>query len=104
MARNRKLKPGTVCVTVNTDHWVVNDGALVVVLRADFLVFPKTPYRIARVDGQPLGSVARAGGGNDYFTKLEAWCCRRKLKPVDDSTDPRDTTVSAGLIAAVVTP
>ena len=105
MARNRRLKPGTVCVTLNTDHGVVNDGALVVVLRTDFLAFPEIPYRIARVDGQPLGSVRRADGGHDFFTKFEAWCSRRKLKPVDDGTDLRDITVVAGvLIDAVVTP
>lgn len=93
MKRAQRLKPGTICITVNSDYPVLNNGALVVVLRTDFAGFPTRPYRVARVDGQPLACVTRENGGLTFFKTTEAWCCRRKLKPVDDGADPHDITV-----------
>ena len=72
---------------------------LVVVLSVHFAESPLHPYRIARLDGLPLGNVDSKGASHGLYTDVQALCCRRKLRPVDESYGPQGDLIGAGRVS-----
>lgn len=84
----RRLKVGDLCVTVGTDHPVLNDGLLVVIIGFNPTIKShtgeSTPWHIRRIDGQAFPSTTvPSTGAISLFKCTGAFAVARKLKRVD---------------------
>lgn len=82
------LRVGDLCVTQNTVVSGLNNGLLVTIVAINpWCNEGATPYRIRRVDGQPMPSLLGADGLPSFFKGSECWCAGFKLRRVDPEGD-----------------
>jgi hypothetical protein len=78
------LNNGLMVVITAINPWC-NDGA--------------TPYRIRRVDGQPIPSTLNSDGAPMFFKGKECWSAGHKLRRIDpdalDDADVREAELQA---------
>jgi hypothetical protein len=94
----KSLAVGDLCITVNASSALLNNGLLVVIVSIDSTQRNHhgvpTPYKIKRIDGQPIPCSSNHRTGELHFFKLhEVWSVGRKLKRVDPKA--RDTRKEA---------
>ena len=85
----KPLQVGDLCITRNTVVAGLNNGLLVVITAVNpWCNEGATPYRIRRVDGEPIPSTLNAGGEPVFFKGRECWSAGHKLQRIDP--DARD--------------
>ena len=94
------LAVGDLCITRNTVVSGLNNGLLVVITGINpWCNEGATPYRIRRVDGQPIPSTLNSDGAPMFFKGAECWSAGRKLRRIDpDAADDaltRETELQA---------
>jgi hypothetical protein len=78
------LQVGDLCVTQNTVVSGLNNGLLVVIIAINpWCNEGTTPYRIRRVDGQPIPSIRQTTGESVFFKGKECWSAGYKLRRID---------------------
>jgi hypothetical protein len=81
------LQVGDLCITRNTVVSELNNGLLVVIVAINpWCNDGKTPYRIRRVDGQPMPSLLSSTGTPLFFKGKECWAAGYKLRRIDPDT------------------
>ncbi len=78
------LQVGDLCITQNTVVSGLNNGLLVTIVAINpWCNEGATPYRIRRVDGQPIPSTLRYTRAPGLLKGKECWSAGYKLRRVD---------------------
>jgi hypothetical protein len=96
--KNRPLRVGDLCVTVNSRTPLLNDGQLVVIVAISegYRSFRGTPcpYVIRTVDGHCFGMIVGPDGVARFFQSTQTRASARQLRRIDpDADDVRDQSV-----------
>ena len=95
------LQVGDLCITQNTVVSGLNDGLMVVIIAINpWCNEGATPYRIRRIDGQPMPSLLSADGAPVFFKGKECWSAGYKLRRIDPNAEDNARTREAKLLAA----
>ena len=78
------MRVGDLCLTQNTVVSGLNNGLLVTIIAINpWCNEGATPYRVRRVDGQPMPSIMSSTGKPSFFKGKECWCAGYKLRRID---------------------
>lgn len=95
-----RLKVGDLCITCNSLDRILNDGLLVVVVDVDPTRYDGcAPYKIRRVDGQPIPSSRSPDGNLTLFKQHTVWCAGSKLRRIDPDADQQWQKETGGVMA-----
>ncbi len=95
-----KLKVGDLCITCNSLDRILNDGLMVVIVDVDPSRYDGcAPYKIRRVDGQPIPSSRSPDGNLTLYKQHTVWCAGSKLRKIEPDADQRRETRRDGVMA-----